>query len=62
MGDDGAMEVRRPDGSVIAVEVAGQPGAVPVLLCHGHGHFSILDAARPILDAARPILAPARPS
>jgi pimeloyl-ACP methyl ester carboxylesterase len=35
MGHDGAMEVRRPDGSVIAVEVAGEPGAVPVLICHG---------------------------
>ncbi len=29
------MEVRRADGSVIAVEVAGEPGAAPVLLCHG---------------------------
>jgi len=29
------MQVTRGDGSVIAVEVAGQPDAVPVLLCHG---------------------------
>jgi pimeloyl-ACP methyl ester carboxylesterase len=29
------MEVRRRDGSVIAVEVVGQPDGVPVLLCHG---------------------------
>ena len=29
------MEVRRGDGSVIAVEVAGEPDGVPVLLCHG---------------------------
>lgn len=29
------MEVRRADGRVIAVEVAGDPGATPVLLCHG---------------------------
>jgi len=29
------MEVHRGDGSVIAVEVAGEPGAAPVLLCHG---------------------------
>jgi pimeloyl-ACP methyl ester carboxylesterase len=29
------MEVRRGDGSVIAVEVAGKPDGVPVLLCHG---------------------------
>jgi pimeloyl-ACP methyl ester carboxylesterase len=35
MGDDGVMEIRRPDGSVIAAETAGPPGAAPVLLCHG---------------------------
>jgi len=29
------MEVSRGDGSVIAVEVAGEPGATPVLFCHG---------------------------
>jgi pimeloyl-ACP methyl ester carboxylesterase len=29
------MEVRRADGRVIAVEVAGDPGGMPVLLCHG---------------------------
>lgn len=29
------MEVSRGDGSVIAVEVAGKPDGVPVLLCHG---------------------------
>jgi pimeloyl-ACP methyl ester carboxylesterase len=29
------MEVRRGDGSVIAVEVAGEPAAAPVLFCHG---------------------------
>ena len=29
------MKVRRGDGSVIAVEVAGEQGAAPVLLCHG---------------------------
>jgi pimeloyl-ACP methyl ester carboxylesterase len=29
------MELRRGDGSVIAVEVAGKPDGVPVLLCHG---------------------------
>ncbi len=29
------MEVSRGDGSVIAVEVAGRPGATPVLFCHG---------------------------
>jgi len=29
------MEVRRGDGSVIAVEVAGDKRGAPVLLCHG---------------------------
>src|SRR3974390_2532483 len=29
------MEVSRPDGSVIACEVAGERDAAPVLLCHG---------------------------
>jgi pimeloyl-ACP methyl ester carboxylesterase len=29
------MELRRGDGSVIAVEVAGEPDAAPVLFCHG---------------------------
>jgi pimeloyl-ACP methyl ester carboxylesterase len=29
------MEVRRGDGSVIAVEVAGERGGRPVLFCHG---------------------------
>jgi pimeloyl-ACP methyl ester carboxylesterase len=29
------MELRRGDGSVIAVEVVGEPDAMPVLLCHG---------------------------
>src|SRR5260221_13397314 len=29
------MEVRRGDGSVIALEVAGEQGATPLLFCHG---------------------------
>jgi pimeloyl-ACP methyl ester carboxylesterase len=29
------MEVRRGDGSVIAAELAGEPGGSPVLFCHG---------------------------
>jgi len=29
------MEVRRGDGSVIAVEVVGEQGAAPLLFCHG---------------------------
>ena len=31
----GGMQVSRGDGSVIAVEVAGEQGATPVLFCHG---------------------------
>src|SRR5260370_5776341 len=31
----GGMKVSRGDGSVIAVEVAGEQGATPVLFCHG---------------------------
>lgn len=33
--DHRGMEVRRADGSVIAVEVVGEQGATPVLFCHG---------------------------
>ena len=29
------MEIRRRDGSVIAVDVVGEPDAAPVLFCHG---------------------------
>ena len=34
-GDDMGVELRRADGGVIAVEVVGEPGATPVLFCHG---------------------------
>lgn len=33
--DHVGMEVRRDDGSVITCEVVGDPGAAPVLMCHG---------------------------
>jgi len=33
--DHGEMEVSRGDGSLIAVEVAGEQGGRPVLFCHG---------------------------
>lgn len=29
------MELRRSDGSVVAVDIAGEPDATPVLVCHG---------------------------
>jgi pimeloyl-ACP methyl ester carboxylesterase len=45
------MEVRRGDGSVIAVEVAGEQGAAPVLLCHGLADSRL--SARLFTQAAR---------
>jgi pimeloyl-ACP methyl ester carboxylesterase len=57
------MEVRRGDGSVIAVEVAGEQGAAPVLLCHGLADSRL--SARLFTQAARElglrIIAPDRP-
>src|SRR5215470_2020097 len=57
------MEVRRGDGSVIAVEVAGEQGAAPVLLCHGLADSRL--SARLFTQAARElglcIMAPDRP-
>jgi hypothetical protein len=45
------MEVRRGDGSVIAVEVAGEQGAAPVLLCNGLADSRL--SARLFTQAAR---------
>jgi pimeloyl-ACP methyl ester carboxylesterase len=57
------MEVSRGDGSVIAVEVAGEQGAAPVLLCHGLADSRL--SARLFTQAARElglrIMAPDRP-
>ncbi len=57
------MEVSRGDGSVIAVEVAGEQGAAPVLLCHGLADSRL--SARLFTQAARElgwrIVAPDRP-
>src|SRR6266496_6242073 len=57
------MEVRRDDGSVIAVEVAGEQGGAPVLLCHGLADSRL--SARLFTQAARElglrIMAPDRP-
>lgn len=56
------MEVRRGDGSMIAVE-AGEPGAVPVLLCHGLADSRL--SARSFTPVARElglrVIAPDRP-
>jgi len=57
------MEVRRGDGSVIAVEVAGEQGGAPVLLCHGLADSRL--PARLFTQAARElglrIMTPDRP-
>jgi pimeloyl-ACP methyl ester carboxylesterase len=57
------MEVSRGDGSVIAVEVAGELGATPVLFCHGLADSRL--SARLFTPAARELglrlVAPDRP-
>jgi pimeloyl-ACP methyl ester carboxylesterase len=57
------MEVRRGDGSVIAVEVAGDPAGAPVVLCHGLADSRL--SAQLYADAARELglrlVAPDRP-
>lgn len=57
------MELRRADGRVIAIEVVGDPGATPVLLCHGLADTRL--AARWFKQAARElglcVIAPDRP-
>src|SRR5258708_40115139 len=57
------MELRASDGRVIAVEVAGDHDATPVLLCHGLADSRL--AARWLEQAARElglrVIAPDRP-
>jgi pimeloyl-ACP methyl ester carboxylesterase len=57
------MEVRRSDGSVIALEVDGDQAGAPVLLCHGLADSRL--CARLLAPAARALglrlLAPDRP-
>ena len=57
------MEVRRGDGSVIAFEVVGEPGATPLLFCHGLADSRL--SARLFTQAARElrlrVVAPDRP-
>jgi pimeloyl-ACP methyl ester carboxylesterase len=57
------MEVRRGDGSVIAVEVAGEQGAAPVLLCHGlaDSRLSARLFTQPARELGLCIMAPDRP-
>src|SRR5258708_22742464 len=57
------MEVRRGDGSVIALEVAGEQGATPLLFCHALADSRL--SARLFTHAARElglrVVAPDRP-
>jgi pimeloyl-ACP methyl ester carboxylesterase len=57
------MEVRRRDGSVIAVEVAGEPGGTPVLFCHGlaDSRLSVQLFAQAARDLGLWLVAPDRP-
>jgi pimeloyl-ACP methyl ester carboxylesterase len=61
--DHVGMEVSRPDGSVIACEVAGEPGATPVLLCHGlaDSRLSVRFLAEAAYELGLRIVAPDRP-
>ncbi len=53
----------RADGSVIAVEVAGKPDGVPVLLCHGlaDSRLSALQLDEVAAEAGLRVIAPDRP-
>jgi pimeloyl-ACP methyl ester carboxylesterase len=57
------MEVTRADGSVIAVEVAGKPDGVPVLLCHGlaDSRLSALQLDGVAAELGLRVIAPDRP-
>jgi pimeloyl-ACP methyl ester carboxylesterase len=57
------MEVSRDDGSVIAVEVAGKPDGVPVLLCHGlaDSRLSALQLDDVAAELGLRVIAPDRP-
>jgi pimeloyl-ACP methyl ester carboxylesterase len=63
MRDHAGMEVRRGDGSVIAVEVAGEHDAAPVLFCHGlaDSRLSACWFARAAAELGLRVIAPARP-
>jgi pimeloyl-ACP methyl ester carboxylesterase len=57
------MEVSRGDGSVIAVEVAGEPDGVPVLLCHGlaDSRLSAYQFTHVAADLGLRVIVPDRP-
>jgi pimeloyl-ACP methyl ester carboxylesterase len=57
------MEVRRDDGTLIAVEVTGEPDATPVLLCHGlaDSRLSAREFTQPARDLGLRVIVPDRP-
>ena len=57
------MEVRRGDGTVIAVEIVGEPDAAPVLFCHGlaDSRLSAHWFTRAANDLGLRLVAPDRP-
>src|SRR5262249_60561891 len=57
------MELRRDDGSVIALEVVGEPDATPVLFCHGlaDSRLSVHWFRQAAADLGLRVIAPDRP-
>jgi pimeloyl-ACP methyl ester carboxylesterase len=57
------VRVTRDDGSAIAVEVVGEPDAVPVLLCHGlaDSRLSALSFSAVAAELGLRVIAPDRP-
>lgn len=57
------MELRRGDGSVIALTVVGEPDAAPVLLCHGlaDSRLSAHWFTQPARELGLRVVAPDRP-
>jgi len=57
------MELRRPDGGVVAVEIVGKPEATPVLFCHGlaDSRLSVRRLAAVADELGLRVIAPDRP-
>ena len=62
-GDDVGVELRHPDGGVIAVEIVGEPDTTPVLFCHGlaDSRLSARNFAAAARDLRLRVVAPDRP-
>jgi pimeloyl-ACP methyl ester carboxylesterase len=56
-------QARRPDGTVVAFQLAGDPGGVPLLLCHGlaDSRRSARLLERAAIDVGVLVIAPDRP-